>query len=160
MKEIKLEYFAEKDSRALNAILHYGKAQNVSPAFRSIVLCDGDMGEGDAYRAACPKAKVAALPLSEALKALLAASFADKDALRNSYVQLKTQTFRDLYAFASSCRLTLPQAAFALRVLADIGLIEVSFSPFHAALLPPQKRSPEESRLFRLAQQVDLHFAL
>lgn len=146
-----------KDSRAFNTILLYGNAQRISPAFRNIVLCDGDMGEGDAYRAACPKTQVAALPLSEALKGLLAATFADKDALRNGYIQLKTQTFRDLYSFASACRLTLPQAAFALRVLADIDLIEVSFSPFHAALLPPQKRSPEESRLYQLAQQVDLH---
>ena len=142
------------DSRAFNTILLYGNANRVSPAFRHIVFCDGDTGEGDAYRAACPQATIAALPVSPALKALLAASFANKDALRNCFIQLRTTSFRDLYGFAAACGLTLSQATFALAVLRDIDLIDASFSPFRVSLRPIQKRSPEESSLFQLAQSV------
>lgn len=142
------------DSRAFNAILLYGSAKALSPAFRTIVLCDGNLGEADTYRSACPQAEVLALPLSEPLKNLLAASFVDKDGLRNCFIQLRAQSFHDLYGFAAACSLTLPQAAFALAVLREIDLADASLSPFHAALLPMKKRSPEESGLFRLARQT------
>ena len=142
------------DSRAFSTILLYGNANRVSPAFRSVIFCDGDTGEGNAFQAACPRANVAALPVSDVLKALLAASFADRDALRNCFIQLRNQSFRDLYGFAAACGLTLPQAAFALAVLRDIDLIEANLSPFRVSLRPMQKRSPEESSLFQLAQSV------
>ena len=148
------------DSRAFHTILLYGKAQNVSPAFRQIVLCDGDTGEADAYRAACPRATIAALPLSGALEKLLAASYSDKDALRNCFVQLRNQPFRDIYSFATACSLTVAQAAFALAVLRDIDLIEVSFSPFRISMRPMQKRGPEESKLFQRTQIIHLQSGL
>ena len=138
-----------KDARAFNTILLYGSAKTVSPAFRNIVLCDGDLGESASYRAACPQANVAALPLSDSMKQSLAASFVPQDGLRNCYVQIKRQSFRDLYALAASCGLTVPQAAFALAVLRDIDLLEAVFSPFRVSLLPMQKRAPEESVVFR-----------
>lgn len=141
------------DSRAFHTILLYGGARTVSSAFRTVVLCDGNLGEGDAYRAACPKAKIAALPLSAPLKSLLAASYVDQDGLRNCYVLLKKQSFRSLYDFAAASQLTVPQATFALRVLTDIDLIEASFSPFRVTLLPMKKRGPEESILFQTAKQ-------
>ena len=144
------------DSRAFNAILLHGSTKAVSSAFRQIVFCDGDTGEGDAYRAACPRATVAALPVSDALKSLLSASFIGKDALRNCFIQLRSASFRDLYGFAAACGLTVPQAAFALAVLRDIDLIDASLSPFRVSLRPMQKRGPEESKLFQLAEQI--HF--
>ena len=144
------------DSRAFNTILLYGSANRVSPAFRNIILCDGDTGEGAAFQAACPRATVAALPVSKALKSLLSASFIDKDALRNCFIQLRSASFRDLYGFAAACGLTVPQAAFALAVLRDIELIDASLSPFRVSLRPMQKRGPEESKLFQLAEQI--HF--
>ena len=139
------------DSRAFNTILLYGDAARVSPAYRAVVLCDGDTGEGEALKAACPAATMAALPMSEAMKQLLASSFADKDALRNCFIQIKKQPFRDLYGFADACGLTVPQAAFALAVLRDIDLIDAGLSPFRVSLRPMQKRDPEECRLFQLA---------
>ena len=144
------------DSRAFNTILLCGSASRVSPAFRQIVFCDGDTGEGEAYQAACPLATVWALPATDELKSLLAASFADKDALRNCFIQLRSQSFRDLYGFAAACGLTVAQAAFALAVLRDIDLIDLYPSPFRVSLRPMRKRSPEESRLFQLAQQMYL----
>ncbi len=145
------------DSRAFNTILLYGSANRVFPAFRHIVFCDGDTGEGDAYRTACPRANVAALPVSDALKSLLTASFADRDALRNCFIQLRSASFRDLYGFASACGLTVSQAAFALAVLRDIDLIDASLSPFRVSLRPMQKRDPAESRLFQLARETHLN---
>lgn len=144
-----------KDSRAFHTILLYGSAKAVSPAFRQIIFCDGDTGEGDAYRSACPRATVAALPVSGFLKALLTASFVDKDTLRNCFIQLRNPSFRDLYGFAAVCGLTIPQAAFALAVLQEIELIDATLSPFRVSLLPMQKRGPEESKLFQLAMQIN-----
>ena len=142
------------DSRAFNTILLYSSAKAVSSAFRKIVLCDGDLGEAAAYRAACPKAEVAALPLTDAMKSLLAASFVDKDGLRSCFIQLKSQSFPSLYSLAAACALSVPQAAFALAVLRDIDLADCSLSPFRVSLLPTKKRSPEESGLFQKAQQA------
>ncbi|MBR3018316.1 MAG: single-stranded-DNA-specific exonuclease RecJ [Clostridia bacterium] len=141
-----------KDGRAFNTILLYGSAANISPAFRNVVLCDGDMGEGDAYRAACPKADVAALPFSDILKQLLKDSFVNLDSLRNCYVTLRKQSFPDLYALSAACGMTYPQSAFALSVLREIGLADVSFSPFHVSLLPMVRRNPEESFLYQKAK--------
>ena len=141
-----------RDARAFSAILLYGGAANVSPAFRSIVLCDGDMGEADAYRTACPKAQVAALPLSANLKGLLKDSFVHQDSLRSCYVALRNQSFRDLYAFSAACGITYLQSAFALSVLREIDLADVSFSPFRVSLLPMVRRSPEKSRLYQKAK--------
>ena len=141
-----------KDARAFNTILLYGGAGGVSPAFRNIVLCDGDMGEAEAYRTACPKADVKALPLSDSLKRLLADSFAAQDSLRNCYVILKKQSFHDLYDFSAACGLSFLQSAFALSVLRQIDLIDASFSPFRVALLPMVKRSPEESFVYQKAK--------
>ncbi|MBR5111256.1 MAG: single-stranded-DNA-specific exonuclease RecJ [Clostridia bacterium] len=141
-----------KDARAFNTILLYGRAAYVSPAFRNIVLCDGDMGEGDAYRTACPKAKAAALPVSDHMKRLLKDAFVDQDGLRACYVAIRKQSFRDLYAFSAACGLTYLQSAFSLSVLREIGLADVSFSPFHLSLLPMVRRSPEESFVYQRAK--------
>ena len=140
------------DSRAFNTILLCGNARSVSPSFRSIIFCDGDMGEGAVYRAACPKAHIVALPLSEPLKNLLAVSFVDRDAMRNCYIKLRDKSFRDLYSFAADCCLSVPQAAFALSVLRDIDLITAAFSPFQVKLLPLKKHDPEENDLYRKAK--------
>ena len=69
--------------------------------------------------------------------------------------RLRTESLRDEVRIAA-CGLTVPQAAFALAVLRDIELIDASLSPFRVSLRPMQKRGPEESKLFQLAEQI--HF--
>ncbi len=142
------------DPRAFSAVLLYGSPDSVRAPFRRVLLCDGDMGEAAAFRAACPRVQVAALPDSPALKRLLAQCFTDKDSLRRVYVILTKNNFPDLYAFAAACGLTPAQGAFALRVLDEIGLIHMTLSPFRVALLPMQKRGPEESALFRKGREI------
>ena len=60
----------------------------------------------------------------------------------------------NLTSFARQTMLTEAQALFALRVLSEIELVSFSLNPFHAALLPVKKRGPEESTLFRSAEEA------
>jgi len=141
------------DPRAYDAVLLYGAAERVTAPYRQIVLCDGDLGERGAWEKACPQARVYALPFSGALRALLGQAFVDVPALRNCYLRIRDHLPRDVYDAAGAFALTPPQAAFALGVLGEIGLIDFTVSPFGVRLLPMVKRAPEESPLFRLARQ-------
>ncbi|MBR0218506.1 MAG: single-stranded-DNA-specific exonuclease RecJ [Clostridia bacterium] len=142
------------DPRAFSAILLYGGAGDAHPAFRRVVFCDGDTGEGAAWRAALPQAELFALPRTRELKKALARAFVDRDGLRRCYLALKTEQPLDLRVFARQRLLTEAQALFALRVLEEIDLVTLSLRPFGAALLPVQKRGPEESGLFCLAEKA------
>ena len=67
---------------------------------------------------------------------------------------IKKQLPNDLSIFSGQLGISPAQGAFALRVLAQIGLIDFSLTPFRTALLPMVKRGPEESGLFRLARRA------
>lgn len=140
------------DPRAFHTVLLYGSSGRVSSPFRHIVLCDGDAGDADAWRRVCPGAGVYALPRSEAMKRLLADAFVGIEELRRCYQALRRKAPSDLTDAAALSGLTPLQSAFALGVFSQINLMDVSFFPFRAALLPPVKRSPEDSALFRLAR--------
>ena len=142
------------DPRAYPTILLYGSAEGASPFFRRVVLCDGDTGESGVWSRACPKGEVYALPLSPCMKRLLAGAGADQEMLRAGYVALRGRTPESLDAFSGGMGVSRPQAAFILRVLADLALIEADLDPFRVRMLPMQKRDPEESGLFRLARHA------
>ena len=95
-----------------------------------------------------------ALPETEAVRRFYADMYADQDALRRCYVALRGRSPRDLEDWAEMCGLSVPQGAFALKVLAEIELAKVNASPFRVDLLPMRKRSPEESALFRRARRA------
>ena len=142
------------DPRAFHTILLYGTARDACASYRYVVLCDGDTGESGAYSAACPQAKILALPMSRALKALLADMLVDIPGLRECYRKLRQALPRDLFLWAAESGLTRARGLFALRVLSEIGLAELSLRPFHVSLPPAVKHSPEESALFRLCRQA------
>ena len=142
------------DPRAFHTVLLYGTAQTVSAAYRHVVLCDGDLGEGNAWKHSCPQADIFALPQTAPMRDLLSRLFADQDALRSCYAYLRKNSPRSLDDAARAPALTREQAAFALRVLSQIDLIDFSLLPFRVSLLPMQKRSPEESGLFRAARRA------
>ncbi len=142
------------DPRAYHTVLLYGSAAAVHAPFRQVILCDGDAGESAAWQAACPGAAVWALRQSAALRRLLACCYVDTDGLRACYQALRSRMPRDLMDAAVLLGLPRHQSAFALGVLRQIGLIDVSFSPFRASLPPMVRRSPEESALFRLARRA------
>ena len=143
-----------EDPRAYHTVLLYGNAKNVRAPFRRIVLCDGDMGEADGFRRACPGAGVYALPRSEALKKLLADAYADVDRLRQCYIALRARPPRDLQDAADRFGMTREMSALALAVFREIGLLNVCFSPFEIAVLPAVRRSPEESALYQAAKRA------
>lgn len=142
------------DPRAYHTILLYGRAADTCASYRHVVLCDGDLGEAAAFRAACPNARVCALPRTQEARALLCRVFVDQESLRRCYVALKERQPRDVDELAQRCGLTAGQTAFALKVLAEIDLADVSLSPFRVQLLPMRKRSPQESALYRRARQA------
>ena len=148
-----------RDSRAFSAILLYPEQNALSPAFRNVILCDGDPGEGEALQEACPQAKVSALPLSPALSALLSGAFAQREALLGCYRCLAAAgPFRDLEELGAACGLSPLQTAFALNVFAELELIDYSLTPFQASLLPRrQRRKLEESQAYRLARREKEH---
>ena len=142
------------DPRAFQTVLLYGAAQNVSAPFRHIILCDGDAGEGDAWKRACPQAEISALPMSHAMGEMLSRLYVDQNGLRSCYAYLRKNSPSGLEETARALNLTRAQTAFSLRVLSDIALIDCSLSPFRVSLLPMQKRSPGESGLFRAARRA------
>ena len=142
------------DPRAFSAILLYGCAGDVHPAYRRVIFCDGDTGEAAAWRRTLPEAELYALPRTRELMEALARAFVDRDALRRCYVALKSEPPMNLQAFSRQRLLTEAQTLFALRVLEEIDLISLSLQPFGAELLPVKKRGPEESVLFRLAENA------
>ena len=126
----------------------------MSATYRRVVLCDGDGGEAEGYRAACPRAEVLALPSTGAAEAMLAGAFVPVDPLREVYRALRSRPPRDLTELSENTGLSLPQAAFSLGVLGEIGLIKWTPRPFSISMLPMMKRGPEESALFRRARQA------
>ncbi len=142
------------DPRAFHTVLLYGTPRAVTAPFRQIVFCDGGAGDREAWRRAAPEAELSALPESAALRKLLCGSFVDVNGLRGCYAVLRRRGFPGLEAFAEAAGLTPAQGCFALAVLREIGLADVTFFPFRAALLPMMKRGPEESGLFRRARRI------
>nr|MCR4887419.1 hypothetical protein [Clostridiales bacterium] len=122
-------------------------------SYRRVILCDGDWGEADAYRAACPGATVYALPASPAVFRLLSDAFVGKDGLRDCYRAITARLPRDADDWAEMTGLSRPQGLFALRVLEQIGLISLSLRPFRAAVLPLVRRGPEESGLYTFVKK-------
>ncbi len=143
-----------QDPRAFHTVLLYGNAERISPAYRRVVLCDGDLGEGDGYRAACPKAEIRALARSLPAGQMLKAMFVPVDGLRRCYALLKAGLPRDMQAWAAQSGLTMAQGAFALRVLNQIDLIDLRLRPFFVDVRPMVRRGPEESALYRLCRQA------
>ena len=142
------------DPRAFHSVLLYGSAGRVSAAYRQVILCDGDLGESAAYRAACPRARVLRLETSPCAKRMLERMHVPMDEMRRCYVLLRQALPASLTDWRAQCGLQADQAAFALRVLQEIDLIELSLSPFRAEMRPMARRSPEESPLYRRSLQA------
>lgn len=137
------------DRRGFSTVLLYGAANKACASFRQVVLCDGDGESAAAWRRACPAAEISRLPRTDALEALLRKMRLDRDELRACYRAFRQAPPRDAADFAAQAGLSPAQAAFALRVFVDIGLITEAGDRY--ALLPMQKRGPEESPLFQRA---------
>ena len=137
------------DRRGFSAVLLYGAANRACASFRQVVLCDGDGESAAAWRRACPEAEITRLPRTDALEGLLQKMRLNRDELRACYRAFRQAPPRDAADFAAQAGLSPAQAAFALRVFEDIRLIAEAGGRY--ALLPMQKRGPEESPLFQRA---------
>ena len=142
-----------ENPKAYHAIMLYGGAARACANYRHVVLCDGSLGEEEAYRAACPKARLHAMPMTDSCRGLLGMMHLDVQGLRECYRQLRGQIPRDVQQLADACCIDDIQAAFAVKLFSLVGLADVSLRPFHITLRPMVKCHPEEHPLFRLSQQ-------
>lgn len=148
------------DPRAYHTVLLYGGASDVSAFYRNIVLCDGDLGEGSAYKNACPEAEIAALPVTDAAKEMLSALDIPDDLIRRGYVALKRVSkdggCRDVQSYADLCGVTAAQGLYLLRALDEMGLLRrLNLGPVMAEFTD-KKSSLSESALYnrvRLAKE-------
>ncbi|MBE5786596.1 MAG: single-stranded-DNA-specific exonuclease RecJ, partial [Clostridiales bacterium] len=140
--------------QAFHTILLYGRAKDTCTSYQHVVLCDGSLGEEEAYKKACPRAQIHSLPLSAPMKNLLADMYVELSGMRECYRKLKEAIPSSLQQYAEKCGLTEMQAAFSLKVFNDIQLTDASILPFRVALLPLKKASPADSPLYRIAQQA------
>ena len=143
-----------EDPRAFSAILLYGGPEGLGGAFRRAVLCDGGAGESGAWQKVHPRLEIGALPMSSAMREMLARLYLDRDQLRRCYAALRQAAPGSLDALSALLGLSWQQAAFACRVLEEIELIDFSLSPFRVSLLPMRRRGPEESGLFCAARRA------
>ena len=142
------------DPRAYHAVMLRGTAGNTCASYRHVVLCDGDLGEGFSYTRACPRAQIMALPVTPAARDMLCAVWVDEEGLRDCCRYLLRNHPRDLTSWASQRGFTDQQAAFALKTLAEIGLIAREEETGRLGLKPGVKRGPEESALYRRVREA------
>lgn len=141
------------DPRAYHTVLLYGTADKACASYRHVVLCDGDLGEGSAWKKACPLADVAALAESGQAREMLSALWLNQTALRDACRWILSRRPMDLTGWAAEKGYTDAQAAFALRVLTEIG-VAAREGTAGALTLTGQKRGPEESALYRRVRQA------
>ena len=142
------------DPRAYHTIMLRGTAGNACASFRHVVLCDGDLGEGASYARACPRARVTALPVTQAGQEMLRSLWVDEEGLRDCCRHLLRNHPPDLTVWAADRGLNGGQAAFALKTLEEIGLIEREEETGRLALKSGVRRSPRESALYRRVKQA------
>ena len=142
-----------EDPRAFHTVMLYGNAARASVFYRQIILCDGDLGESGAYRAACPDAEIGALPATKAAKEMLAALYLTDDTIRRGYLVLKKvsadRSCRDAEAYATLCGVDRAQGLYLLRVLEEMGLLRRLDKEPVRAEFNERKSSLPESALYR-----------
>lgn len=140
-----------KDERAFNTVLmnpDYGQLQDV---WADIVLLDGDLlpGESAAIAAGCPRAKLHAMGKNPALQALLRQLTMADEPLRTLYRRVRQGGDLSPRQLAADAGLTEMQVLTGLLAFHQVGLAEMSLSPYAVRLLPPVKCRMEDSALIR-----------
>lgn len=129
------------DPLAGNCILYGASLSQVQTAYGTIIFCDGLAYEAEAAwaKALFPEARLMAAEPSDALCGMLDELRISVDALREAYVQLRSQ---------GSLSLPPVQRRAVLLVLEELELISLDGEAH--AMLPLRKCDPMDSALFRL----------
>jgi len=138
---------APEDPRGFATLLTAPLLSMISGHWTHVWLVDGELlpQEAERWLHRLPGAQVHILPRTQALSAIAAAIDAGDPAYRLLYKALRTGVHRTLHALAESVSLTGAQARAGLHAFRQLGLIELSESPFRYTLLTAQKCSLGDS---------------
>ncbi|MGN0746639.1 MAG: hypothetical protein ACI4ML_08185, partial [Aristaeellaceae bacterium] len=140
-----------RDERAFNTVLCAPDVERLTDVWKEIVLVDGDLlpGEAAAIRERCPRAQLTQLRANGAVAALLQSLVMDDETLRRLYRRVRMPDAPSLRALAADTGLTEEQALTGLTAFSQVGLAELSLSPYALRLLPPVKCRMDDSPLVR-----------
>lgn len=134
------------DPKAHNAVVYAASLQDITVPYDTVILCDGCVHPGETRLPQLPGVRVLAMPVTSAMRELIARMRMSTDDLRQAYVALRNN---DL----ALTRLDAPQEAklAALYILRQMELIDFpDAQPCQSKLLPVRKSDPTDSPLYRL----------
>lgn len=115
--------------------------------WRHVWLMDGELFEGEAalWRGRLARARVHVAPRSGALAALAGAVDAGDERYRALYRALRAPRRQTLGDLAEAAGMSVTQARAGLRAFEELGLIQLTLSPFRYTLCPAKKCSLGDS---------------
>lgn len=140
-----------RDERAFNTVLCAPDVAKLTDVWQEIVLVDGDLlpGEAAAIAEKCPRARLTQLRPNQAVAALVQSLAMDDETLRRLYRRLRMPDAPTLRTLEADTGLTRPQVLVGLTAFSQVGLTELSLSPYALRLLPPVKCRMDDSPLVR-----------
>lgn len=140
-----------KDERAFNTVLMNPDYVNLCDVWTDIVLLDGDLlpGQSAAIAEKCPRARLHAMGRNPAMQALLRQIAMDDETLRTLYKRVRQGGDLSPRALSADAGLTEAQVLTGLLAFHQVGLAELSLSPYALRLLPPVKCHMDDSALIR-----------
>ena len=140
-----------RDERAFNTVLCAPDVARLTDVWQEIVLVDGDLlpGEAAAIAEKCPRARLSQLRPNGAVAALMQSLAMDDETLRRLYRRLRMPDAPTLRTLETDTGLTREQVLTGLTAFSQVGLAELSLSPYALRLLPPVKCRMDDSPLVR-----------
>ena len=137
------------DKRSFHTLFYPAKLSELTGAFRTVILADGEIHpyEADCIAKACPKARILALPKTEALKVMIRTLALSDDELRMLYKTLRSMPNTNLTKISAQTQLSVVQVKAGLFIFAELFLLEFSEEPFMITMLPSKKCSLQDSKL-------------
>jgi len=161
MAEMDVCRHVPEDPRGFATLLTAPLLSFISGHWTHVWLLDGELlpQEAERWQRRLSGAQVHILPRTQALRDTAAAIDAGDPAYRLLYKALRTGVHRTLHALAEAASLTEAQTRAGLHAFRQLGLIELSESPFRYTLLSAQKcvlgNSPVLSSLRSIADSSE-----
>ena len=145
-----------KDERAFNTVLMNPEIDKLTDVWTDIVLLDGDVlpGEAASIVEKCPRARIHAMKINPAMKALLTSLAMDDDTLRTLYKRVRMGGTMAPSQLAADAGLNPAQALSGLMAFQQVRLVEMSLDPYAVKLLPPERCRMDDSPLVRYLRAI------
>ncbi|MBR3873345.1 MAG: single-stranded-DNA-specific exonuclease RecJ [Clostridia bacterium] len=156
MAELDVCINAPDDARGFATLVTSPLLSMTQGHWRHVWLLDGEIcpGEAELWRAHLPEAQIHVLPVSAELRNIAAALDAGDAAYRVLYKALRSGVYRTLPQVAEAAQLTLAQTRAGLHAFRQLGLIELTETPFRYTLCAAQKCSLGDSRILAALRKL------